>query len=156
MAATSTTLAKGYSGTLKRITGGTCTCSSDVLGGGGGTCTCTAIGSLNSYTLTANTNVNPFNAFGDYVEKVVPALSSYEFTFSGGFDYGDTAQKAFWDNIVLTSVHQTEKFRITSTKAKYTFKGYITAQSVQETAAGLGVVNGTIKLTVFPKTCNAA
>ncbi len=157
MAATSTTLARGYSGVLKRITGGTCTCTNDVLSGGGGTCTCTTIGSLNTYGLSGSTAMNNFNAFGDFVEKAVPGLSSFEFTFSGGFDYADVPQKAYWDNVVATTTaHASEKFRITSTKAKHTFKGYISSAQIQEKADGLGTVTGTIKVTVFPKTCNAA
>lgn len=156
MAATSTTLAKGYSGTLKRITGGTCTCTSDVLSGTGGTCTCTAIGCLNSYQFSASTNANTFNAFGDYVEKAVPGLSSFEFTASGGFDYADVPQKAYWDNVVSTSVHTTEKIRITDTKARHIFKGYITSAQIGATADGLGTFSVTFKLTLFPKTCNSA
>jgi len=155
MAATSSTLAKGYSGTLKRILAGTCTCTNDVLSGGGGTCTCTTVGCINNYTISASTTANPFNAFGDYVEKAVPGLSNFELSISGGFDYADVPQKAYWDNIVSTSVHATEKIRITDTKAKHTMKGYITSAQIGATADGLGTFSATYKLTLFPKTCNA-
>jgi hypothetical protein len=155
MAATSTTLAKGYSGVIKRVTGGTCTCANDVYGYGGGTCTCATMGSINSYQLTSNTNAETFNAFGDMVEKGVPLMSSYELTMSGGFDYGDTQQKAYWDNIISTSAHASEKLRITDTKAKHTVKAYLTQAQVGAAAAGLGTFSATWKIILFPKTCNA-
>jgi hypothetical protein len=153
MASTSATLAKGYSGTLKRVTGGTCTCTNDVWAGGGGTCTCTTLGSINSYTINATTNAEAFNALGDYVEKAVPLMSSFELNVSGGFDYADVPQKAYWDNIVAVTAHASEKIRITDTKARHTMKGYITAASIGGTAQGLGTFSATFKLTLFPKTC---
>lgn len=151
MAATSTTLAKGYGSAVNLAVGGTCTTTSDQYKNVGGACT--AIGSINSYSITGNTNVETFNAFGDMVEKVVPLLSSFEFTMSGGFDYGNAGQKAAWDNIVGTGAHAEVAYSISETKARYCVKGIITQSQIGSTAQGLGTFSVTMKLNYFPYTC---
>lgn len=151
MAATSATLARGYGASVKTVAGGTCTTTNDqykVVGG-----TCTAIGSINAYTMSGSTNVNSFNAFGDYVEKCVPGLSSYEFTFSGGFDYANAGQKAFWDNIVSTSAHAEIALSINETATRYCVKGYLTSSQIGSAAEGLGTFSATMKCNYFPYTC---
>jgi len=151
MAATSATLAKGYEASVKAVSGGTCTTTSDqykVVGG-----TCTAVGSINSYTLNGSTAVNSFNAFGDYVEKCVPGLSSFEFTASGGFDYANAGQKAFWDSIVGTSAHSEIGLSLNETKARYCLKGYVTSAQIGSSADGLGTFSVTMKINYFPYTC---
>jgi hypothetical protein len=152
MAATSATLAKGYGSKVNRDVGGTCTTTSDQYKSVGGTCT--AMGSINSYQMTANTNVETFNAFGDMCEKVVALLSSYEFTASGGFDYADAAQKAYWDNIVGTGAHAELALSISETKARYCVKGIVTQAQVGSSAQGLGTFSFTMKVNYIPYTCS--
>ncbi len=151
MAATSATLARGYDATIKTVSGGTCTTTNDqykVVGG-----TCTAVGSMNTFGINGSTNLNTFNAFGDFVEKAIPGLSSFEFTFGGGFDYGNAGQKAFWDNIVSTSAHAEVGLSINETKSRICVKGYFSNISIQEKHDGLGTISGTMKVNYFPYTC---
>ncbi len=151
MAAVSTTIDHGFDGSLKLLTGGTCTCTGDKISISGGTCS--TIGEMNQFDMTVSKAMLSANKLGDRFDKKVPGFASGNFSASGQSDLKDAQQKALWDLILNVSSDTAKVFRYSGTKTKGTLKGYVNQAGTGLGGGALGTFNFTVELTHFPTVC---
>lgn len=149
-----TTIGSGFDGSVKVITGGTCTTTNDQISVTGGTCT--VIGSLNNYSVNGSLEVLDATSFGDKLRKNIPGFPSFSFSAAGYFDYSDTQQKAVWDDIISTATRSEKTYRIHDKKSVHTIKGYHTAATHTNAVGSVSTFNMEMTLTYIPKTCTKA
>lgn len=143
-------VATGFDVILKIVTGGTCTCTGDVISLSAGTCTKVAY--LDSYALNGSRSMIETTAFGDKIAKVVPGMPSLTFDFSGGLDFADANQLAFWNNLAC-STPAMRTMKIWDGGKKITVKGHVSGQQLGSSPTGKSTFSASIGCTHLPKTC---
>ena len=140
----------GFNAVLKTVTGGTCTTTNDQISLSGGTCT--AIGYIDSYTLNSSLELVDVTAFGDKLRKNVTGFPGYTLSMSGSYDYANTGQKSFWDEVYGTSARTARVLQIAENGSTTTVKGYVTGASQGSSVGGKSTFSADMTLTLIPKT----
>lgn len=143
----------GFNAVIKLLTGGTCTCTNDVIDVTGGTCT--TVGYLDSYTLNDSLETIDVTSFGDKVRKSIPGFPAVSLDMSGSYNYADSSQAAIWSESMAAS-HATKIFNIYESGSKMTFKGYITSVSAGSSVGSKSTFSATATGTAIPSTCTVA
>lgn len=142
----------GFDVTIKIVSAGTCTTTSDQISLSGGTCT--AIPYIDTYSMSGNVDMIDYTAFGDKIKKVVPGFPGSQLQFSGGLDLTDTNQLAFW-NMLTCSTKVTRLMRVYENKKCITFRGYCSGVQLGSSVGGKSTFSATIDANLLPKTCTA-
>ena len=137
----------GFNVTIKRLTGGTCTCTGDVISVSNGTCT--AIPYLDSYDAPWTRELIPYTGFGDKIAKNVPGMPSLTITFSGGLDLTNAQQLAIYNGIVCSSVVPMI-LKIADGGKNFTHRGYVTGSGTGSTPNGKSTFNASFACTHLP------
>jgi hypothetical protein len=140
----------GFDVIVKLVSGGTCSCSSDVTSLTGGTCT--KIPYLDSYSLNGSRSLIDYTGFGDKIAKSLPGMPALTLDFSGGLDLTDASQLAFWNGLSC-SIPALRMLKVHDGGKKITVKGYLSGTQTGSTPTGKSTFSASISATQLPKTC---
>jgi hypothetical protein len=137
----------GFSVTMKILTGGTCSCSGDVISVTNGTCT--TIPYIDTYDAPWTRELIPYTGFGDKIAKNLPGMPSLEISFSGGLDLTNAVQLALYNGLVCSSP-TTRILKVLDGGKTFTHRGYITGSGTGSSAAGKSTFNAKLNCTHLP------
>jgi hypothetical protein len=137
----------GFTVTIKRLTGGTCTCTADVISISGGTCT--TIPYIDTYSKSWTREDIEYTGFGDKLKKVIPGMPSYSLDFSGGLDLTNAQQLAIFNALVCSSVAP-QVIKLFDGGKTFTLRGYISGTDTGSTAGGKSTFSAKMNMTHLP------
>lgn len=140
----------GYDVTMKILTGGTCTCSSDVHSITGATCT--SLPYMDTYSINGSVENIDTTAFGDKVRKKVYGFPEVSIDFSGGLDLTNAVQLAF-ANALTCSTKIARVVRIVDGGKTTTARGLVSGHTRGGSVGGKSTFSGSVALTHLLKTC---
>lgn len=140
----------GFDITMKILTGGTCTCSSDALTITGATCT--TLPYMDSYTVNGSIENIDVTAFGDKIRKRAYGFPEVSADFSGGLDLTNAVQLAF-ANSLTCSTRIPRILRIGDGGKTTTIKGLVSGHTRGGSVGGKSTFSGSISATYLVKTC---
>lgn len=137
----------GFSVTLKALSGGTCSCTADVISVTGGTCT--TIPYLDSYEAPWSRELIDYSGFGDKIAKKLPGMPSVTVSVSGGLDLTNAQQLAIYNGLVCSS--PTPKiWKVADGGKTFTWRGYITGSGTGSTPSGKSTFKAEMQVTHLP------
>lgn len=137
----------GFSVTLKRLTGGTCTCTSDVISVTGGTCT--TIPYIDTYDAPWQRELIDYGGFGDKIMKKTPGMPSVTIDISGGLDLTNSAQLAIYNGLVCSSVAP-QVWKVADGGKTFTWRGYVSGSGTGSTLNGKSTFKAQMVVTHLP------
>lgn len=143
-------VADAFNVTLKVITGGTCSCSSDVLTITGGTCT--ALPYQTTIGHNGTRDLLDYTAFGDKIRKNKPGFPGLSLDISGYLDLSNAVQLGIW-NSQTCSTPATRVMRYYDGNKTVTVKGYLGAVTGGHSVGAISTFSTTLTATMLPKTC---
>jgi hypothetical protein len=137
----------GFAVTVKALTGGTCTCTADVISVATGTCT--AIPYLDSYDAPWARELIEYTGFGDKIAKRLSGMPSVTISISGGLDLSNAQQLAIYNGLVCSTPTQ-KIWKIADGGKTFTWKGWVTGSGTGSTPNGKSTFKAEMAVTMLP------
>lgn len=143
-------VANSFNTTLKILTGGSCSCSSDVLTITGATCT--ALPYMSTINYNGTRDLLDYTSFGDKIRKNTPGFPGLTLDLSGYLDLSNSVQLALWNSQTCSSP-TTRVVRFNDGNKTVTVKGYLGAVTGGHSVGAISTFSTSLSATMLPKTC---